>query len=664
MIVTRLMKGARMQSCTPAHVYRRTPAATIEPFDVKNQLSYAARPMWIRWGTGLALLMAVGCGGKDKGNKDDGGDSGGGAENSGGASEGGATGGGNVGGTGASGGEGSGGAPDPYPPLPEGSRQVDHVVNLVGDDTFQALANFMAQSTDGSTDPSDAIRLDLPARVFYDYYRDEYDFLMFVSDRNLSDEIGGLHEAVYRDTIPGTGTRRNWPEQDFASTGRLMSAIGLDFDDFESRPPMAHEVLHHWANHLSPSLGFGDSFGGGRKSHWGTTSVNGQLGGFDEDSLRCKTPSGALPPDCSAETSGRVHYVVDWFSPLSGIDRERLYAPLENYLMGFLELDEVPSSFTLLTEASPDPVDLDQNAGTMTIEASGIQEILMSDLLLAHGPRALTPEDQRTYAGALIVLTPTPASDEMMTAASAWAEAFGGHVEDAPWPSFNELTGGRAHMTMRLGERRDPAIEFEAHELPEAQCSVTAQDCDLGLGCYSPDQAVCLVEGSTPFGSPCERDTDCSAGLGCGHKGELRLCSPYCNLDDSDATAACSVLCPDAYGLIVDPVTGEDAGGRCQSGAGTGICDPLSQDCGEGRGCFGRETPTCQLVSENIPQGEVCTPTGAVCEPGTTCIGVAGGDNSYCMPYCDPLGTGENSCTTLCPGGSWNFGAHDICRPE
>jgi hypothetical protein len=330
--------------------------------------------------------------------------------------------------------------------------------------------------------------------------------------------------------------------------------------------------------------------------------------------------------------------------------------------MGFLDQSELPEPYFLLEDAAPEPIEENDIDGTMTVDAGGLREIYVSDILAVHGPRIPTPEAERNYAAALIVLTESPASDEMMAAASAWAEAFGGHSEGAQWPSFFELTGGRANMSMRLGERRDPTTEFEVHSIPPAQCSVTAQDCNVGFGCYFPDQAVCLVEGATPMGEECEEDDECAAGMGCGYTPELSSCAPYCNLDDTDMVTGCAVLCPEAFSTLKDPVTDEVTGGRCRAGTGTGICDPLLQDCGEGRGCYGREGNTCRPEGALL-RGEICTPTGAVCEAGTTCIGIEGED-AYCMPYCDPTEAGEKACSLLCPGGSWNFGAHDICIPE
>jgi hypothetical protein len=197
-------------------------------------------------------------------------------------------------------------------------------------------------------------------------------------------------------------------------------------------------VAHHWGVYLDESLGFGDDFEGGYASHWGTASVHGVLGGFDGSTLRCKTPAGAEPPDCTAEPDGRVHYVVGRFSPLSGSAFDLSYAPLELYLMGLVSADEIPQTYTILTDAAPEPLEVDPTTGDMTIDASGVTEVSVDDIIAEEGPRALYADDERTFTVAVVLLTATKASDEMLEAASPWAESFGGHAADAPWPSFED----------------------------------------------------------------------------------------------------------------------------------------------------------------------------------------------------------------------------------
>ncbi len=557
--------------------------------------------------------------------------------------------------------------------LPNGGSQTEFAVNLVDAELVQSLVDFLSQPTDvdyEDLDASERKNLDAPARLFYEYFKDEYDFLFFISPDELDVKLDGLHETVHANTIPGTGVTEFSPEQYYGSDGTLMSAIGLVFRSAEQRPPFAHEVMHHWAQHLDKSLGFGDDFQGGEASHWGTTSVNGVLGGFDATTLRCKTPLDAVPPGCTPEDSGRIHYVVDTFSPLgSNFAPTRPYAPLELYMMGLLGAEEISQSTIILEDASPEPVDWDTSSGRMTVDASGISEVSIDDIIAVQGPRPLLPMERRSFRGALVVLSDTPAGSEFMALANSWAASFGGVDETAEWPSFETLTGGRARMDMRIGNARTGDEPIVLPERPEPMCDIYAQDCAAGLACYDYEAPVCMPEGPGQIGDPCELPYDCAQGLDCSVGNTGLSCAPYCNPTDASSPVACDALCPGAFAEVVDTVydmNGELAfpvvGGVCSGGSGSGACDPLDQQaCGAGNGCFGREATTCQPQGD-LKLGETCFPLGVVCEAGTTCIGLQGED-SYCQPYCDPSGDGPDACATLCPGGAWSYGDYSICIP-
>ncbi len=575
-------------------------------------------------------------------------------------------------------GGGSGGNPEVVvAQLPNGGSQTEFAVNLVDAGLVQFLVEFLSQPTDvdpDELDPGDLKSLVGPSHEFYQYFKDEYDFLFFVSPDELDVNVNGLHETVHTRTIPGTGVNAYSPQEYFGSDGTLMSAIGFVFRSAEQRPPFAHEVLHRYAQHLDESLGFGDDFKGGQAAHWGTTSVNGVLGGFDAATLRCKTPAEAMPPDCTPEGSGRIHYVADAFSPLSssGLSAGKPYAPLELYMMGLVPAEEIPQSYLILEDASPEPVEYDTATQRMVIDASGMSEVTIGDIIAMHGPRPQLPMDQRTFRGALVVLSATPAGDEFMALANSWAASFGGVNETTEWPSFETLTGGRARMNMRIGDARSENEPIVFPERPDPMCNVYAQDCGTGLACYDYEAPICMPEGVGQIGDACERAHDCALGLDCSVGGGTGYsCAPYCDPSDPASPVACDSLCPGAFAEVFDTVYDENGelsfpiiGGVCAGGAGTGGCDPLNQaECGAGNGCFGREATTCQPAGD-LALGETCFPLGVVCVAGTECIGIQGADYSYCQPYCDPNGDGPDACATLCPGGAWNYGDYSICIPE
>lgn len=559
-----------------------------------------------------------------------------------------------------------GGLVDNLPPLTQGSRVYEHIVNLVDPELANALTAYMSNRIDQDPVPGeDGADLDLPVRAFLQYYRDEYDFIVFAADHDISPEIDGLFQRVDSPNIPGTGVER-YHHHKFPH-GRLMGAIGVDTIGPDERAPLAHEVVHYWANHLDPAIGFGDAFKGGRASHWGSTSVHGQLGGFDGASLRCAKPQGAMPPACTAETNGKIRYETSWFSPLSAVESEIFYAPLELYLMGLIPRSDLPTSYVKLIGASPDPVSfVGQNK--IIVEATGVGQISVQSIVNTHGPRALALEAERHFTMAIVVLTAKPASDAFMKMASGWAESFGDHAPTAAWPSFKAMTGGRATMETRLGARRrpeDPAANPRPE--PAGQCDVLTQNCQGGLGCYDPDQPVCLPSKGGALGDPCSAATDCAPGLDCSGF-DVRLCAPYCDANNSASPKACDALCPEAFIEIADStVPTQIAGTLCYAGSGAGACDPLAQECEAGFGCYGREGTNC-LPEGDLPLYAACTPLGNPCAPGAECIGILGGNGNYCQPYCNPAAgaQGPDACATLCPGYFWDYheDAYAICIPD
>ncbi len=440
-----------------------------------------------------------------------------------------------------SGGAGKGGAPDSGGdsiPLPEGSREFEHIVNLVNADAVPEIEALLR---------SDQVVEGLPtaSRMFYEYYLDEYDFLIVLTDHDVENAVAvAAFDAVYRPARAATGDVRPVDWRLSHGSERLRGVIGGIATS--GAPPLEHEFVHYWAAHLDPSLGFGTDSQTDYGSHWGVTSVYGQLGGFDAASMACATPAGAVPPDCEPEANGRFVYTFSSFTPY--VNRFVDYAPLELYLMGLIPPAEVPESFVRLEGASFADATVDGN--TVSIEADGTSTIEMSDILGLHGEVPLEPESDRHFKAAFVVVSAEPVPDDMLAKVSEWQEVFGNYVEsDTIFQSFETRTGGRATLDTRLGRRRTPADPIPEPPEPEL-CSVTEQNCDEGLACYGSMARQCSVPGTLGEGEACEYNTDCLPGLGCPNR--LSACAPYCDPFEDTATRSCAELCPGNYVRLVD----------------------------------------------------------------------------------------------------------------
>ena len=158
---------------------------------------------------------------------------------------------------------------------------------------------------------------------FYEYFNDEFDFLMFVP--NLADsqlESEAFRRAYFvgvKNDLQGIGISI-FSDGSWGSAGKLQGVINFGSNSIYSISdrgqsivsdgPTLHELMHRWANFIVPS-----SFG----SHWGFSSANGNIGGFDI-------------ADWVDHGGGR--YTAGHFSVSGVADNIQPYSPIELYLAG------------------------------------------------------------------------------------------------------------------------------------------------------------------------------------------------------------------------------------------------------------------------------------------------------------------------------------------
>lgn len=177
--------------------------------------------------------------------------------------------------------------------------------------------------------------LNRTANLFLDHYLEEYDFLYFVTDHPIpTSRTVAMFEPVNRPAEPGGGNEIEIWARGYKTQGRLKGVVGVQWRP-PSYPPLAHETLHFWANFLDESFGFGAARESHYGVHWGFSSVDGVLGGFTLESLRCVTPANALPPARTPLGNGRTRYLAAPFWPND--DSYAGASPLELYLMGVLD---------------------------------------------------------------------------------------------------------------------------------------------------------------------------------------------------------------------------------------------------------------------------------------------------------------------------------------
>jgi len=346
-----------------------------------------------------------------------GGDGGGGGEGGTGRDE--APGGsGGEGGAGGSG--GSGGAPGPVRRL---TPRLAAIVDPVAEEAVHRQLG---------DDPG--YYLGYPLSLFYEVFPDDFDFVFFFAE--FEGPVAGVHIARNRPAIPGTGI--DHPHTD-PIADKLRSVIALQLD---SNGPTLHEMLHHWAVYLSPSLGF-------QGSHWGYAGVRGQLGGFDPESLVCAKPEGARPPCDPDDEDGTTTYIVDSFGLVANGGDSVPYAPLELYLMGLIPADEVPDVPILVDVVSDERLP----DGRRAIRARELRTVTIDDIIAVHGERPLAGAEDRHFRVAFVLVTAEEPTDAQVQLADRWVRMFSCEDPTRFVLCFEEATQGLATVDVMLPER-------------------------------------------------------------------------------------------------------------------------------------------------------------------------------------------------------------------
>ncbi len=288
---------------------------------------------------------------------------------------------------------------------------------------------------------------DLPydayAKRVYEHFADAFDFLVFV------------HNLTYREGTQGTGTQgflsgvsndvsgiglRSFSRADrFGSAGRLQSVVVLPFYTAVRRGPMLHEIMHRWGNYI---LTTGQQSG----SHWGFSSADGELGGFDIADL--------VDLGGGRYTAGNGNYSMGSFSPVGRSGNMDPYSPIELYLAGMISPEGVPN----LWVAEDGAALLDENGVVTTVNgepiftASTIKTYTIEDIIAEHGPRVPAATGAQHSFRAIVILLVNDrqhALHEILETVSADVAWFSNPAEDEDERyNFFEATGGRAEMRM------------------------------------------------------------------------------------------------------------------------------------------------------------------------------------------------------------------------
>ncbi len=278
--------------------------------------------------------------------------------------------------------------------------------------------------------------LDRLARKLYEVYEDAFDYVIFQS--NVSAVEGALSCGWYEtvgNAVAGTGVRMlDYRQPYFGSAGELTGVVRIPSHSCLDYSTLAHEIMHGWANFVLPYA-----------PHWGFSSANGLLGGFDRSKL---------------VELGEGRYAAGGFRPDYADGKP--YSPLELYLAGLLPAEEVPDIW-VARDGEWTYENNDEHGRIFA--ASEVEDWSVERIIEEHGPRTPAVADsQKAFRAAFVLVADRehPPEREALEELSALLRGFSNPADDEDDETYNfyEATGGRATFaTGDLTRWRKPGAE-------------------------------------------------------------------------------------------------------------------------------------------------------------------------------------------------------------
>ena len=304
------------------------------------------------------------------------------------------------------------------------------------------------------------LSLDTLVKAFLQHHGDVVDYLVVVTDLPASSpqyDYAGQYVDL-RNSVAGIG-KRVFSSRVYGQ--RLKGYIHLSyFDPVHFPGTLAHEIMHAWANFVIDA----------GLPHWGFSSANGVLGGFDPGHL---------------VDLGDGRYTAGRFDPLGN---NLPYSPIELYLAGLIPPDEVPELWVANDGAWSGDVDA---SGNRIFTASDVETWSIQRIVAAHGPRSPSwTESPKSFRAAVMLIVDDPASalgtaEELSSALRAFTRRGG----DGDHGSYNfwEATGGRATLDVDSARRRGGPPEAVGR-FPDARLALNdVLDMDVSGSFVHPD---------------------------------------------------------------------------------------------------------------------------------------------------------------------------------
>ena len=275
------------------------------------------------------------------------------------------------------------------------------------------------------------LRLEDYANDFYENFRDEFDFLMVISNVELFDDLSRRYSGGYlgvSNDVEGIGIDK-FHNDEWGSDGRLQGVLHFPWKGGLGGGPVLHELMHRWGNRVVEPY-----------PHWWFSSVNGQLGGFGVDTL---------------VDLGGGRYTAWFFGPGGRSGDGDPYSVLELYLAGLAPAEEVPDWIVGVDAGwsfGPDGRVEEYEDRGHVFTVGEFKTYSIDDIIATHGPRAPGfSASQKEFRAAAILLVDEdhPATPKVVEEISHQVSRFSHRGDDEEWEyNFYEATRGRGTMLM------------------------------------------------------------------------------------------------------------------------------------------------------------------------------------------------------------------------
>ena len=379
--------------------------------------------------------------------------------------------------------------PEPEPPEPEPDANTDAPkLELVHDDSVIVMR---IPEDIRSAMSGDGLRLHQYMNVVYSHFEDSFDFVMFLSNLDSFQEHENLrYLGIYnyaRNDTTGTGLQPYYDNR-YGSAERLRGVMHFPYNRAIRDGPSLHELMHAWANYAVPTTS---------RAHWGFSSANGQLGGFDRQHL---------------VDLGDNRYAARPFRPNANGGNRLPYSPIELYFAGYLPPEEVPDLWVAEDGewVLDDGVGVETDDGRWIFSASTVRTYSINDIVAEHGARRPSMGAARWhFRVAVVLLTDAdhPETAEQLDRLSEQAAWFSQQASDThSQHNYYEATGGRGSVTTDGVMQFWKATPSAVRDLPASFGVVPASSATMPDGRCLPISAVRIDKSLRHTGAAGTRD--------------------------------------------------------------------------------------------------------------------------------------------------------------